>query len=264
MVEEWQKGEERRVKSEGRRAKSEERKVTHSSPLAPRLADWLYRETAGQPFFISETLKLLQEETDISSDTIVPGVRQLILTRLNRLSAEAMALLTAVAIIGRPAHFEQLCQIIAAAEDKMLPALDELLQRQLLLETAGQSVAGRHPRHPYTFSHDKIRDVVYTQAGDARRRLYHRRALATLEQEGAPPGELAHHALAAHLPEPAYRYSLAAGDAALALFAVTDAIHHYERARAVDSSQLSVMSHSGRFAYSSQSLYTNLSRAYEL
>jgi tetratricopeptide (TPR) repeat protein len=242
LVEEWQK-------SEGRRAKSEERRVTHSSLLAPRLADWIYHETAGQPFFISETLKLLQEETDIPPHTIVPGVRQLILTRLNRLTAEAMALLTAIAIIGRPTHFEQLCQIIATDEDKMLPALDELLQHQLLLETA-------NPRHPYTFSHDKIRDIVYTQAGDARRRLYHRRALAALQQEQAPPGELAHHALSAHLYESAFRHSLAAGDAALALFAITDAIYHYEQARAVSSEQVE--------GSSKQLLYTNLSRAYEL
>jgi hypothetical protein len=231
LVEEWQKG-------EGRRAKGD-------TPLA----DWLYRETAGQPFFISETLKLLQEESDIPHRTIVPGVRQLILTRLNRLSAEAMILLTAAAIIGRPTHFQELCQIIAAEEDKLLPALDELLQQQLLLETADF-------RYPYSFSHDKIRDVIYTQAGDARRRLYHRRALAVLEQEGAPPGELAHHALAARLPEAAYHHSLAAGDAALALFAVTDAIHHYEQARVVSSEQLS--------GSSKQLLYTNLSRAYEL
>ena len=191
----------------------------------------------------------MQEETDIPLHTIVPGVRQLILTRLNRLSAEAMALLTAVAIIGRPTYFEQLCQIIATDEDKMLPALDELLQHQMLLETT-------NPRHPYTFSHDKIRDIVYTQAGDARRRLYHRRALAVLEQEGAPPGELAHHALAAHFYEAAFGHSLAAGDSALTLFAITDAIYHYEQARTVSGEQVS-----GR---SKELLYTNLSRAYEL
>ncbi len=72
----------------------------------------------------------------------------------------------------------------------------------------------------------------------------------------APPAELAHHALAAHLAEPALRYSLAAGDEAMSLFAVRDALVYYEQARVVASELSSVTSH--------HSLYTNLSRAYEL
>ena len=55
-----------------------------------------------------------------------------------------------------------------------LPALDELLTSRLLLETDD-------PNRPYRFTHDKIRDVVYTEAGNARRRIFHRRAFEALE-----------------------------------------------------------------------------------
>ena len=76
-----------------------------------------------------------------------------------------------------------------------------------------------------------LRDVVYTEAGDARRRLFHRRALEILEAEGDSAAVLAHHALAAGLAQAAFRHSLAAGREALRILAVNEAIVHFERAR---------------------------------
>jgi predicted ATPase len=126
-----------------------------------------------------------------------------------------------------------------------LPALDELLTSQLLLETDD-------PSRPYRFTHDKIRDVVYTEAGNARRRIFHRRAFEALEAATAAypepnrreqpersrrAAELAHHALNAGLVEPAFRYSVAAGDEAMRLFAVRDAIAHYEQAKILATGQ---------------------------
>lgn len=217
------------------------------SPTAA-FAHWLFRETAGLPLFIAESLKVLQEQGFLHSQTdaagrhsvdltdlanleegqatslrglIPPGMRQVILARLKRLTPPAAALLTAAAVLGQDCQFEQLCRVADVAESQALPALDELLHSRLLLEMAG----------PYRFSHDKVRDVVYTEAGDARRRVYHRRAFELLERADAPPAALAYHALAARLVEPAFRYTLAAGDAAMALFAIHDAIGYYEQAR---------------------------------
>ena len=104
----------------------------------------------------------------------------------------------------------------------------------------------------YSFSHEKIRQVV------------HRRAFGVLEGGGAPPTELARHALAGGLWDEAFGYSVATGDEAVEMFAVRDAIVHYERARGVvdtvqrpgGGSELSipVLEH----------LYTQLGRVYEL
>src|SRR5262249_4547449 len=76
-----------------------------------------------------------------------------------------------------------------------------------------------------------IRDVVYTEAGSTRRRLFHHQALEMLQQASAPAAELAHHALAAGLPEAALHWSIAAGDEAMRLFAVRDALVYYEQAQ---------------------------------
>jgi len=73
--------------------------------------------------------------------------------------------------------------------------------------------------------------VTYTEAGRARRRVLHRRAFEILEEGRAPAAQLARHALAGGLAEQAFGYSVAAGDQAMEVFAVREAIVHYERAR---------------------------------
>jgi predicted ATPase len=82
----------------------------------------------------------------------------------------------------------------------------------------------------YAFTNDMLRDVVYTEAGDARRRLFHHRAMEVLERDGESVAVLAHHALAAGLAQAAFHYSLAAGQEALRLSAVSEAIVHFEHA----------------------------------
>lgn len=226
-----------------------------STPLPPgssaHFATWLYQETAGQPFFISETIRALPEQNWtkgklLPEGLLPPGVRQVILAQLKVLPDNATALLTAAAVLGRPCAFEGLCQITGLSELTALPDLETLLNHRLLLET-------NDLLRPYHFAHDKIRDVVYTEAGDARRQVYHRRALAALEVATSHPelnrrvAELAHHALAARLPEAAFRYSLAAGDEAMRLFAIRDAIIHYEQARhqlSINNEQLSISTRS--------------------
>ncbi|MFL5698993.1 MAG: hypothetical protein ACJ797_18065, partial [Ktedonobacteraceae bacterium] len=79
--------------------------------------------------------------------------------------------------------------------------------------------------------HDSIRAGAYAEAGEIRRRVLHRRALETLQASSASPAELAQHALAAGLPDAATRLSIAAGDAAMHVFAARDAIAQYEQAR---------------------------------
>ncbi len=72
---------------------------------------------------------------------------------------------------------------------------------------------------------------MYAEAGDARRRIFHGRALQVLERAGASAAELAYHALASGSAHLAFRWSIAAGDEAMAVFAARDAIGHYEQAR---------------------------------
>jgi DNA-binding SARP family transcriptional activator len=217
------------------------------SPPAADFAQWLYAETRGQPFYLMETLKDLLErrvlhpkrqaegqwtfavddEHDLGQAVRVPStVQAVIRSRLNRLSPNAFSLLAGGAVLEQRITFERLCAISNMTEDIALPALDELISGRLLLEAAQPGVASA-----YVFVNDMLRDVVYTEAGDARRRLYHKRALEIIEAAGDSAAVLAHHALAAGLAQAAFHHSLAAGREALHLSAVSEAIVHFERAR---------------------------------
>ncbi|HEV2742782.1 MAG TPA: AAA family ATPase [Rubrobacter sp.] len=222
-----------------------------------RFVALLHAETGGQPFYLVETLKALLEDGKLivraraDGETVVEvgsgwrkgstlrgllpqSVREVIHARLSRLSATASELLAAGSILGRGFGFESVVRVADLGEAEGLRGLDELVERRLLLEEGGDREEGLAPRYrkvTYSFSHEKIRQVAYTEQGRARRRVLHRRALEVLEERDAAAAELARHALAGGLAEQAFGYSVAAGDQALGVFAVRNAIEHYERAR---------------------------------
>ena len=231
--------------------------VETGSGRVEELCRWLYRETGGQPFFVVETLRALRDreilvpkvledgrrileisafDADTLGGALPSGVRDVVRGRLSNLGRASLELLAAGAVLSGNFTFEHLLAVAELEETDGLLALDETLGARLLVEAPGgerRSLlgnAGGLDGASYSFSHDKISEVVYTEAGEARRRIFHRRALETLK-DAAPAANLARHALAAGMLEPAFRYSVAAGDAAIEVFAVSNAMNFYERAQ---------------------------------
>jgi DNA-binding SARP family transcriptional activator len=252
--------------------------------------EWLAAETGGQPFYLVETLKALLEEGELvvqkgaggepvveagaalrgGSDLrgLLPtNVREVIRARLSHLSSAASALLRAGTVLGKSFSFESLVGVAALEEVEGLRGLDELIERHLLQEEAGGEAEKPllYPSPTYSFSHEKIRQVAYTESGHARRQVLHRSALEVLEESGAPPAELARHALAGGLAGPAFAYSVSTGDQAMEVFATQDAIGHYERAQNLLAEALT----DGRQLLEPsipdlEHLYIQLGRAYEM
>lgn len=236
---------------------------------APRaFSEWLFAETNGQPFFMMETLKALLERgavqavrggrdawvlalpatEDAFRETTMPsGVQDIVRARFERLAFPASDLMLAAAVVGQQADFEMLCAVANVDEDAALRALDELLASGMLRQVRQANTS------TIAVGHDKIRDVVYATLSDARRRVLHRRAFEWLTAHGAPPAARAHHALAANLVGHAFHALLAAGEDALKIFAVRDAVAFYERARQLSDDILI-----------EPALYLQLGRAYEL
>src|SRR5712692_663139 len=178
-----------------------------------RFGEWLFAETEGQPFYLMETLKVLLEQGVLAShpngdggwaldftaalehETVVrgffpPNVREVICARLDRLTPNAAALLVAGAVLGQGITFEHLCQVADLKEQDGLPALDEVLHSGLLYESEREGEGrGRMTAGRYVFAHAMIRAVVYAEAGEARRSIFHRRAV---QEAAAPPAELAY------------------------------------------------------------------------
>ncbi len=212
--------------------------TTGSAPSAALLSTMM-EATAGNPFFVTQVLRLLtppvgDEQPVDGSDrliTIPPGVRAVILQRFQHLSSSCRTLLQAAAVIGRECSLQLLRHLSLGAQDSILDALDEASHAQLLVPAP--SGIGR-----YRFVHALVRETLYESLPLAERlRLHDRvgRALQTFTNVESVE----------QLAELSYHFFQAAprGDAALALdysmrtavqssslLAYEDAALHYSRA----------------------------------
>ena len=224
------------------------------------VADRLQRTTGGNPFFLMETLRAhieagqkLEDLGRVKDLPISETVRETVAVRLGRLAPVARQVLEAGAVLGSLFRFEVVHRTAGRGEMEALDGLDELLDRQVLVE---QEIG-------YQFHHEIIRAVVYGDLSHGRRRLLHRRAGEALEREenypaavvarsGAPPAkpewvkrradkdrmagiaaQLARHFQEGGIAEKAIGYWKQAGDAAAAVYANEEALAHYSRALAL-------------------------------
>jgi DNA-binding SARP family transcriptional activator len=200
-----------------------------------QLGQQLHAETEGNPLFAVETIRSLLESGELqlgeaarSGPTPLPeSVQAAIRARLARLDADAHELARAAAVLGGDVDFDHARGVAGQDEERALAALERLLSSHLLRELSGDVGEAL-----YSFSHDKVRQVVYDDLSGARRRVQHRRALDVLAEPAArtPPERLAYHALRAQAWDQAVRWCQLAADAAVAVFAYTSAATLYEQA----------------------------------
>ena len=209
------------------------------------LARAVYRETDGNPFFVSEVLRHLSETGAIYRDVagrwtsaaaleqmaLPESVRVVIAARVGRLGRDAARALSVAAVIGRDFDLDLLALATGTSEDELLDVLDAAAAVALVREPPGP--AGR-----YSFAHALIQHTLYEDLGPTRRARAHRRVAEALEElcgdhPGARVGELARHW--SHATQPgglaqAIRYSREAADAALEALAPQDALRYYAQA----------------------------------
>src|SRR5256714_14766297 len=97
-------------------------------------------------------------------------------SRLDQVREESNEVLRVGAVLGKTFSFEEL-QAAAenSTEDALLDALDESANAQLIAATSNDS---------FTFTHDKIREVLYEELNPIRRRRLHRHSAERLERRG--------------------------------------------------------------------------------
>jgi DNA-binding CsgD family transcriptional regulator/tetratricopeptide (TPR) repeat protein len=172
----------------------------------------LYRKTGGNPFFVTEVLATLQL-------AIPETVRDAVLARVARLSADSRAVVEAVAVVPPHAEMWLLEEIVPGAAEQ----LGNCLSSGVITESAGA----------IAFRHELARLAVEEALDPGGRLTLHRRALAALAQ---PPhgrvdlARLAHHAEAAVDTAAVSRYAPQAAAEAAALGAHREAAAQYARA----------------------------------
>ena len=221
-----------------------DRFIKESTGTSPpqELLDTVYDHTEGNPFFTAEVIRLLAEEGELDvhlaglpqAIRIPDGVREVIGQRLNRLSSHCNQAMTIASVIGREFAFALLRRLDEESpEDRLLEAVDEAVAARLIEEVPGEI-------DHYRFNHALIQQSLSDEMTTSRRVRLHARIGEALEElygenieEHA--SELAYHfteAEAANGPEKMVRYSMLAGERALAAYAHEDAVFHFQRALA--------------------------------
>ena len=141
-----------------------------SPAFAYPLADWLRRQSEGNPYILSELISharetgLLQTDGTVNlnalsaSPSIPPNIYILIQARLSHLSDPARRILDAGVAMGRVFEFEVVARAAALSENAALDALDELRAARLITP---QKSDGLH----YAFDHSLTMEVAYRDAG---------------------------------------------------------------------------------------------------
>jgi len=217
--------------------------VRRSSDADPAVElDVLGRElgelTGGNAFMLCETWRSLLETgaVEVSAGSVrltrpfaelgsPDSVRQVVQSRLARLSPETTALLEVAAVIG--AEFELGVLRVAARlpQSAVVSALDEAVGSVTIEEVVGASLAHR-------FTHELVRRAVADRLTGARRAELHLRVAQALESVYADDPDSVLSALAHHFTmavpvggrEPAVEYNLRAADAAMESFAFEGAV----------------------------------------
>nr|WP_096441155.1 BTAD domain-containing putative transcriptional regulator [Mycobacterium shigaense] len=190
------------------------------------LAHALASVTGGNPFFLIEALRHVEESGGVWDQSTLPqGVREAVSRRLSRLPAETNKALAAAAVVGSRFALELVEQV---TEQDLVDPFDEAAKAGILIE---------EPSGHYRFNHALVRQSLLAELPSVRRMRLHQRIATTLE---ALPGadeellaELAYHyfecAWAGNAVK-AVEYSRRAADQAMARLAYEGAADLYDRA----------------------------------
>jgi len=205
-----------------------------------KLAELLFKETEGNPYFVEEVVKALVEsgaidpnatesDIDVSKMKIPSSLSDLISRRVEQLDEETRKVLDYASVIGNEFNYYVLLSTTSVEEEVLVESLDKLLDLKLVKEDTASG--GEN----YMFTHNMNREVIYQNLSRAKRRLMHKKVGKSLEdvfkgREDTVIYSLAYHYTHAADLEKAIDYNLMAGEKAMSIFAFTEALGYYKKA----------------------------------
>ncbi len=158
--------------------------------IAPHLVDVIYQRTRGNPFFVEEVLRLLQERKvivdaeagvdlrDSVSLAMPESVKTVINERVERLGKDAVELLRMASVIGREFPLRVLEEFAGKQEEELIGVMDRCERYGLIHSGSGSG------EENYAFTHDLLQEALYesngpgkTTASSSPNRPGHRKAL---------------------------------------------------------------------------------------
>ena len=159
----------------------------HGVPLSSAQLSQVSERTAGNPYFVSEFLKLAAEHAG-SLLNVPETVQDVIRLRLARLTDFTRELLGDAAVMGQQIDVG----LLTAATDEPVELVHDALN---LAQVSGLVVA--HGSGELRFAHELIRQTVLADLSPVRRGQLHARVSRLIETASGEPAAIAFHAIAA-------------------------------------------------------------------
>ena len=185
----------------------------HTELVPAALVQRLLAQAEGNPLFLEELMQGLVEQgvcvrtpegrvtlteawrtRPLTAIQLPPTVQGVLTARIDRLPAEAKALLQTLAVIGPTCSWNLLRQVVEVPDTALHQRLGALQEAELLYERPAV------PEPEYVFKHALTQEVAYTALPRARRWEVHERTAQAIE-------DLFSHRLEEHYSELAYHYS---------------------------------------------------------
>lgn len=187
--------------------------IVGTTPAARQISS-LFDRTEGNPFFVEELVAAGPATRELPA-----SLREVLLTRVERLGAATRSVLRAVATIGRVSDESLIAEVTGLSPIELDDGLHEAVTHRLLI------VSGEG----YDVRHALLREALHAELLPGERRRLHLAVAAALELRDEP-AELARHWYAAGDRGRALAAFVAAGAAAQETYAWAVAHAHYERA----------------------------------
>ena len=202
----------------------------------------LIEQTQGNPFFLEETIRTLEETEVLVGERgfhrlakplegvqVPPTVQAILAARIDRLPLEEKRLLQAAAVVGMEVPVSLLQAIVEQTEEDLHRGIAHLQAAEFLYETR------LFPDVEYTFKHGLTYQVAYGSLLQDRRRELHAQiveAVETLYSEriAEQVERLAYHAVCGEIWDKAVRYQSEAGKRAFARSAHQEAVRYFDQA----------------------------------
>jgi predicted ATPase len=219
------------------------------------LCDYVLEKAEGNPFYLEEIVRSLidsgviakinpedprseynwQDGYSIDDIHIPDNVYALLAARIDRLSNGSRRLLQLASVIGRTFPYQLLQQIYDSSE-MMDEYLSELQNAEMIQEI------GVEPEKEFIFRHALTQETAYRSILRSQRREYHLKVGEVLELSSKDQIENVSSILAFHFEKAnderrTVEYNLIAGETALHLYALPQALDHFSRAVEVISNQ---------------------------
>ena len=167
----------------------------------------IHAATEGNPFFVEEVYQHLAEEDRLFDDRgrwredlsleqldVPEGVRLVVGRRLERLSEEGRAVLTAAGVVGRRFGYSLLETLVEAEVDAVLECVEVAEQLHLIEPVGGSQAREVH----YQFTHELIRQTLLQGLSPPRRQRVHQQVADAIEalygdESDEHASSIAHH-----------------------------------------------------------------------